>query len=204
MPTTRTITAIITMPPARSLPRSALSPDWSRRRRRRSHNRLRSRTSICRRRPRPGRRTRHPSLIARARRRASEADKNPIAPGRVRAAAAIGMLRTLEIEMKRTLCCAVALAAVVWLGASPPASAHAVCGNRVFPATLTMDDPGVGDELSLPTIQYLPIPATGGNAAGHSIDYGFEWDKRITQDLGVAINDDYFTQHGGAQNLHGW
>lgn len=106
--------------------------------------------------------------------------------------------------MKRTLWCAAALAAVIWLGASSGASAHAVCGNRVFPATLTMDDPGVGDELSLPTIQYLPIPATGGNAAGHSVDYGFEWDKTITQDLGVAINDDYFTQHGGAQNLHGW
>ena len=105
--------------------------------------------------------------------------------------------------MKRTLWCAAALAAVVWLGASPNAQAHAVCGNRVFPATLTMDDPGVGDELSLPTIQYLPIPATGGNSAGHSVDYGFEWDKTITQDLGIAINDDYFTQHGGAESLHG-
>src|SRR5215469_18230305 len=87
---------------------------------------------------------------------------------------------------------------------APPALAHAVCGNRIFPPTLTMDDPGVGDELSLPTIQYLPIPATGGNAGGHSIDYGFEWDKTITRDLGVAINGDYFTQHGGAQDLHGW
>lgn len=106
--------------------------------------------------------------------------------------------------MKRTLWCAAGLAAVIWLGASSSASAHAVCGNRVFPATLTMDDPGVGDELSLPTIQYSPIPATGGSSAGHSIDYGFEWDKTITRDLGVAINDDYFTQHGGAQNLHGW
>lgn len=106
--------------------------------------------------------------------------------------------------MKRTLWCAAALAAVVWLGASPNARAHAVCGNRVFPATLTMDDPGIGDELSLPTIQYLPIPATGGNSAGHSVDYGFEWDKTITRDLGIAINDDYFTRHGSTQNLHGW
>ena len=125
-------------------------------------------------------------------------------PGRVRAAEAIGMIRALEIEMKRTLWCAAALAAVVWFGAPLSAWAHAVCGNRVFPATLSMDDPGVGDELSLPTIQYLPIPATGGNSAGHSVDYGFEWDKTITQDLGFAINGDYFTQHGGTQSLHGW
>src|SRR5579863_981060 len=90
------------------------------------------------------------------------------------------------------------------LALDQPAEAHAVCGNRVFPPTLTMDDPGVGDELSLPTISYLPIPDNGGNSAGHSVDYGFEWDKTITKDFGIAINGDYFTLHGGAQNLHGW
>jgi hypothetical protein len=85
------------------------------------------------------------------------------------------------------------------------AVAHAICGNRVFPATLVMDDPGVSDELSLPTITYLPIPAVNGNPGGHSVDYGFEIDKNITQDLGIAINDDYFTLHGAGQNpLHGW
>jgi hypothetical protein len=85
------------------------------------------------------------------------------------------------------------------------ALAHAVCGNRVFPATLIMDDPGVSDELSLPTITYLPIPASNGNPGGHSVDYGFEIDKTITEDLGIAINDDYFTQHGvGQPNLKGW
>jgi hypothetical protein len=88
---------------------------------------------------------------------------------------------------------------------SSPALAHAVCGNRVFPATLVMDDPGVSDELSLPTITYQPIPATGGNPGGRTVDYGFELDKNITQDLGIAINDDYLIQHGAGQNaLHGW
>lgn len=85
-----------------------------------------------------------------------------------------------------------------------PAFAHAVCGDRVFPATLIMDDPGVGDELSLPTIQYAPVPASGGNPSGHDVDYGYEWDKTITRDLGFAINGDYFTQGGAGRNLHGW
>jgi hypothetical protein len=31
-------------------------------------------------------------------------------------------------------------------------SAHEIVGNRFFPATLTIDDPGVNDELSLPTV----------------------------------------------------
>jgi hypothetical protein len=85
-----------------------------------------------------------------------------------------------------------------------PAAAHVVCGNRLFPATLTMDDPGVGDELSLPTITYLPISSSGDNSGGHSIDYGAEFDKRITEDLALILNGDYFTQHGAGGDLHGW
>ena len=104
-----------------------------------------------------------------------------------------------------TVLAAVPLAVLIVLFKPPPAHAHAVCGNRVFPATLVMDDPGVSDELSLPTITYQPIPATGGNPGGRTVDYGFEIDKTITQDLGIAINDDYLTQHGAGQNpLHGW
>ena len=100
---------------------------------------------------------------------------------------------------------AVPLAVCTFFLKPPDALAHAVCGNRVFPATLVMDDPGVSDELSLPTITYLPIPAVNGNPGGHSVDYGFEFDKTITEDLGFAINDDYFTQHGvGQPNLRGW
>jgi hypothetical protein len=97
-------------------------------------------------------------------------------------------------------------AAILFLAAHPvsQALAHAVCGDRVFPATLIMDDPGVGDELSLPTIQYTPIPAAGGNPSGQVVDYGYEWDKTITKDLGFAINGDYLTQYGAGHDLHGW
>jgi hypothetical protein len=83
--------------------------------------------------------------------------------------------------------------------ARAPAEAHVVCGNRVFPATLTMDDPGVGDELSLPTLQYTPVPGGGQNLV-----YAYEWDKTITQDLGIAINGDYMTQSNPAGRLNGW
>ncbi|HEY1974946.1 MAG TPA: hypothetical protein VGG89_00185 [Candidatus Baltobacteraceae bacterium] len=78
------------------------------------------------------------------------------------------------------------------------AQAHVVCGDRVFPTTLTMDDPGVGDEVSLPTIGWTPTPG------GQSNSYGFEWDKSITEDVTFAINDDYVTQRGAGQHLAGW
>lgn len=78
------------------------------------------------------------------------------------------------------------------------AQAHVVCGDRVFPTTLTMDDPGVGDEVSLPTLQFTPTPS------GQSNSYGFEWDKSITEDLTFAVNDDWLTQRGAGQNFAGW
>lgn len=76
--------------------------------------------------------------------------------------------------------------------------AHVVCGDRVFPTTLTMDDPGVSDEVSFPTIQLMPTPGSQNNA------WGYEYDKTITEDLGVAINGDYATQRSPGSNLAGW
>ena len=80
------------------------------------------------------------------------------------------------------------------------AQAHVVCGDRVFPTTLTMDDPGVGDEVSLPTIAWTPT------SSGQSNSYGFEWDKSITEDLTFAVNDDYVTQRDAYARQHyaGW
>ena len=102
--------------------------------------------------------------------------------------------------MKYTLF-AVAAAAALACSLSQ-AHAHAVCGDRAFPATLTMDDPGVGDELSLPTIQYAPIPDSAGG--GHTTTYGYEWDKTITEHFGLSISSDYQTQKSGGATAYGW
>ena len=42
--------------------------------------------------------------------------------------------------------------AAVLAAPATAALAHAIVGNRFFPATLAIDDPGVTDELALPTI----------------------------------------------------
>ncbi len=49
-----------------------------------------------------------------------------------------------------------AIAAVAGSLTASSAIARAVCGSRIFPATLGIDDPGVSDELALPTVGYLP------------------------------------------------
>ena len=51
--------------------------------------------------------------------------------------------------------------AALWL---TPAFPHAVCGDRIFPATLAIDDPGVTDELTLPTVSYVPFNSDGATS----------------------------------------
>ncbi len=100
--------------------------------------------------------------------------------------------------MKRTAFRAILPGAVFMVMMHSVAQAHVVCGDRVFPTTLTMDDPGVSDEFSLPTVSLTPTPTAQSNS------YGYEWDKTITEDLGFAVNGDYITQRSPSQNFSGW
>jgi hypothetical protein len=61
-----------------------------------------------------------------------------------------------------------------------------------------MDDPGVSDEMSLPTISLTPTPSAQSNG------YAYEWDKTITEDLGFGINGGYLTQRNPSQHFAGW
>lgn len=90
------------------------------------------------------------------------------------------------------------LAATLACGLLPQiALAHVIVGNRFFPATLLIDDPGVNDELSLPTFAYLTGPD-----GSQSYAFSFEWDKRVTPDLGFSIGDGYIHQNNPRAN--GW
>jgi hypothetical protein len=75
-------------------------------------------------------------------------------------------------------------AALAALSGASPAAAHAVVGNRFFPATIATDDPGVADELSLPVIGGFK---TGDDPAARETDVSGEWSKRLTSDFGVSF-----------------
>jgi hypothetical protein len=80
-----------------------------------------------------------------------------------------------------------ALAGVAGLAAlslfASPAVAHVIAGVRVFPVTTTFDDPGVGDELTLPQIVWQ-------RGAGPRNDTQVQWefDKRITPTTALIYN----------------
>ena len=64
------------------------------------------------------------------------------------------------------------------------AAAHEIVGNRFFPATLTIDDPGVNDEFSFPTVSSLK---TGDDPSGKQFGISGEISKRITESFAVAV-----------------
>ena len=106
--------------------------------------------------------------------------------------------------MRRHLLPAALVCAGVGLHANS-APAHAVCGSRVYPVTLTLDDPGVADEVTIPQVVYTRAAADGGPGPGHDTSVQFEYDKRLTEEVGFAFNDNYnINQTNNAKTETGW
>lgn len=99
--------------------------------------------------------------------------------------------------------CAALLAAIAGLTHAAFANAHAVVGDRVFPATMTVDDPGVGDEFDT---QFGHIKTSDDNGNGINVNtVSYEWDKLITKNLAFSVASQYVSQNapdGGSAK--GW
>ncbi|HTJ93589.1 MAG TPA: hypothetical protein VL424_10850 [Pararobbsia sp.] len=72
------------------------------------------------------------------------------------------------------------------------AHAHAVAGDRVFPATMAIDDPGVGDEFNL-QFGHQRVPGDNGDQSINTWD--FEWDKLITPNFALSFGGTYVMQN---------
>lgn len=82
--------------------------------------------------------------------------------------------------------------------------AHGFAGDHMFISTLLIDDPNVADEASLPTFVYQPQTADGGPTPA-LYQMGFEFDKRITENFGFAINEGYnWVTQPGSKTANGW
>ena len=89
---------------------------------------------------------------------------------------------------------AVTLAAfgLVMASLTPLGHAHAVAGDRIFPATMAVDDPGVGDELDF-QFGHIRTPTDDGDTASVNT-WSYNYAKTITPNLGFSIGSDYATQ----------
>jgi hypothetical protein len=67
-------------------------------------------------------------------------------------------------------------------------AAHEIVGNRFFPATLGIDDPGVNDELAFPTVSSFK---TGDDPSFRQRDISGEFSKRITEAFAVSFAPTY-------------
>ena len=78
----------------------------------------------------------------------------------------------------------------------PPQSAHAhaIAGDRVFPATLEVDDPSVATELSLPAISWSRGPLDDNGNFPNQTNIGAEFDLLIAPNLAVGISDGWNSQ----------
>jgi len=97
------------------------------------------------------------------------------------------------MSYKASLACA----AAATLAGISPAFSHVIVGSRFFPATLTFDDPGVNDELGLPSFTYMTNP-------DGSVQYDFAggWQKTITPDFAISIGDTF--THLNNPRANGW
>ncbi|MFJ1256697.1 hypothetical protein [Cupriavidus sp. CuC1] len=111
------------------------------------------------------------------------------------------------------------IAVVTQVLVSSPSHAHGVVGKRFLPATITVDDPFVADEMSF-VVGHRKLPqdeksgaTSGGGDAGqptgtpgvHTTRFSTELSKRITPDFGISLGaayqrvrptDDTVAQHG--------
>jgi hypothetical protein len=83
--------------------------------------------------------------------------------------------------------------------------AHEIVGNRFFPATIGIDDPGVNDEMSLPTVDSFK---TGDDPPVRQRDFSADFSKRITEAFAISIGSTYtsLSQPGGPMGFgaHGF
>jgi hypothetical protein len=95
------------------------------------------------------------------------------------------------------------IAAAMLACVAPSVQAHTIVGDRIFPATQAIDDPGVNDELALPAFSYMTSANPDGSPGSVFYSMGWEYAKTITSDLGFSIGTGGYTWQK-RPNAQGW
>lgn len=88
---------------------------------------------------------------------------------------------------------------------SNPAYAHAIAGNRIFPATLATDDPSVASEITLPAVTWFPAPIDASGNVPQAKNIGAELDLLVAPNFALGISDGWNAQTArGEQSVYGF
>jgi hypothetical protein len=87
------------------------------------------------------------------------------------------------------------------LVAPQTAHAHGIAGNRLFPGTLSFDDPAVADEATLPNFSDLNHPASGGNVTDNRINWSFS--RLLTPTVAFVVDNSWINRDWGISRRSG-
>jgi hypothetical protein len=82
------------------------------------------------------------------------------------------------------------------------AHAHGIAGNRLFPGTLSFDDPAVADEATLPNFSYLDHPANGADVIDNRINWSFS--RLLTQQVAFVVDNGWIHRDWGSLQRSGF
>jgi hypothetical protein len=97
-----------------------------------------------------------------------------------------------------------ALVGVGILAWAEPATATGVAGDRLFPATLLIEDTQNDDEIALPTVSYLRRGTNGDTLGGRDLGITTEYARLLTPDLSFLIDTGWHRLSGGGGRQYGW
>jgi hypothetical protein len=101
-----------------------------------------------------------------------------------------------------TALCALAL---MLISGPRPLFAHGVVGQRFFPATISVDDPFVADEMDFLGYSYTPDPDPSDPTHTRAEAFWSGISKRLTRDVGIQVKAQYTMDHyDGTENAIGF
>jgi hypothetical protein len=83
-----------------------------------------------------------------------------------------------------------------------PAHAHGIAGNRLFPGTLSFDDPAVMDELVLNGTSLKHPPAAGDDVVDNT--FSWEFSRLLTPTLSLNVSNGFIHRNWGSMSRSGF
>jgi hypothetical protein len=85
---------------------------------------------------------------------------------------------------------------------SRTAHAHGIAGNRLFPGTLSFEDPAVMDELVLNGTGVKHPPESGDDVVDHA--FSWEFSRLLTPNLSLSVSNGYIHRNWGSASRSGF